>query len=261
MDGRLLHLVRRLGIARSAAALGLAVAVAAPAAALAAPAPAAAGGIDAGLIFRSRCSGCHSVGKGDVVGPDLKGVTSRHDRKWLLAFIPSSQTLIQAGDPSAVALYAKYGRKTMPDHPLSQAQVAALLAFIEAGGPAAGEGRVRLASAATPAEVALGRDLFLGRRALASSGAACALCHVAGPDAAARAGTLGPDLSRIFFKFEDWGLTRLLTRCEEPLMAALYGQHPLTAREIFALKAFLYRTALAAARQPRVALAAAAGGR
>src|SRR3989475_739547 len=33
-------------------------------------------------VFQSRCSACHTVGKGDTVGPDPAGVTTRRERSW-----------------------------------------------------------------------------------------------------------------------------------------------------------------------------------
>ena len=45
-------------------------------------------------IFAKKCASCHTFGKGDLVGPDLKGVNERHPRAWLLAWIRSSENVI-----------------------------------------------------------------------------------------------------------------------------------------------------------------------
>jgi hypothetical protein len=42
-------------------------------------------------LFSRQCSSCHTIGKGDLVGPDLNGVTGRRDRAWLARFIRSSR--------------------------------------------------------------------------------------------------------------------------------------------------------------------------
>src|SRR5216683_5702147 len=68
---------------------------------LAMPAVAAPDSAEAKMIFRKRCTACHTFGKGIKVGPDLKGVTDRRNRDWLLKFIRSSSTVIQSGDPAA----------------------------------------------------------------------------------------------------------------------------------------------------------------
>src|SRR5512132_4077652 len=74
------------------------------------------GGSEAASIFNQRCAGCHTYGKGIRVGPDLKGVTDRHPRIWLLRFIRSSQTVIHSGDPVATALFREFKQQRMPDH-------------------------------------------------------------------------------------------------------------------------------------------------
>jgi mono/diheme cytochrome c family protein len=201
------------------------------------------------VVFSSRCSSCHNVGKGDLVGPDLKGVTSRHNRDWLHRFIHSSQSVVRSGDPQATALFKRYGRQVMPDHPLSDPEIDALLAYIEAGGPAE-EGEMRLAIRATAAEVRRGRDLFLGRVKLAHGGPACIHCHAAGAADPLAAGTLAPDLTQVYLKYRDWGMKQALERpqIQFPMMSDLYGERPLTSDETYALTAFLYRTAHAPAR-------------
>jgi mono/diheme cytochrome c family protein len=211
---------------------------------------AAHAGFDPGLAFMSRCSGCHSVGKGDVVGPDLKGVTSRHDRNWLHLFIHSSQSVIQAGDASAMALFEKYKHQKMPDHPLSVAEIDQVLAFIEKGGPDAGKPAIRHARTATVAETERGRQLFLGIRRLANAGAACIQCHAV-EDVGLAGGTLACDLTRSYIKYQDWGMTRAIQGAELPLMASIYRDRPVTEDEAFALKAFLYRSARSPIHPPR----------
>jgi len=217
-------------------------------------APAAWAGFDAAAVFAMKCSGCHSVGKGDVVGPDLAGVTQRRDKRWLHSFIRSSQGLVGKGEKTALTLFAKY-KKKMPDHDFSDDEIDTLLAFIQAGGPRESAGELRRASTATPAEVARGRELFTGRIPLRNGGAACAGCHAAGGVGLWRAGTLGGDLSRVYDKYQDAGLTRALVESRFPMMWMAYRERPLTADEVFAIKAFLH----AAARAPEPPMELASG--
>src|SRR5215510_10303470 len=112
-------------------------------------------------LFKTKCSSCHTFGKGDRVGPDLKGVTERHPREWLIPWIRSSETLIRRGDKIATALFNKYRQQRMPEHDLSDTQIGALLDYFQAGGPAAeAQQQMRLAAAATAQEVQHGRELF-----------------------------------------------------------------------------------------------------
>src|ERR1051325_7399811 len=64
-------------------------------------------------IFTKRCTGCHTYGRGVKVGPDLKRVTDRRGRDWLVSFIRSSSNLIQSGDPAAALLYRKFNQERM----------------------------------------------------------------------------------------------------------------------------------------------------
>ncbi len=77
------------------------------------------------------CAACHTIGKGKLIGPDLKGVTERHDREWLYSFIRSSQTMIKNGDPTAVKLFEEYNKIPMPDNNLTDEQIEGILTYIE----------------------------------------------------------------------------------------------------------------------------------
>ncbi len=52
-------------------------------------------------IFEGNCIACHTVGQGDLVGPDLKGVTTRRDRDWLTRWISAPDVMLDEGDPIA----------------------------------------------------------------------------------------------------------------------------------------------------------------
>jgi mono/diheme cytochrome c family protein len=80
------------------------------AAALANPVP------EGKTIFMNRCAACHNVNK-RLTGPALAGVDQRHEMDWIIKFVQSSQTVIKGGDKTAIALYERFNKITMPDHP------------------------------------------------------------------------------------------------------------------------------------------------
>lgn len=81
-------------------------------------------------IFRSRCASCHNVNK-KVIGPALRGVDERREKQWIIDFIHSSQTMVQLGDPDAIALFEEYNRTIMPDHKdLTSDQISNIIAYI-----------------------------------------------------------------------------------------------------------------------------------
>lgn len=90
-------------------------------------------GLDAGgYLFRSRCSACHTIGKGDALGPDLLGVTSRRDQAWLRRFIKTPDEMLAEQDPIAMDLYARYNAVRMPNLHLGDGDVEALIQYLEA---------------------------------------------------------------------------------------------------------------------------------
>jgi cytochrome c2 len=195
---------------------------------------------EASGVFSRKCSSCHSFGKGDLVGPDLKGVTERRARPWLVSWILSSDRMIRAGDPAGVALFRKYKQQRMPDHDLTTPQIEALLDYLAAGGPEAeANAQARPAHMASTEEVELGEKLFYGKVTLAHGGVSCVSCHSVLKQRAA--GSLGPDLTHAYSKYQDKGLASLLERACFPRLPAADGVSPVTANESFALKAFLHR--------------------
>ncbi len=76
------------------------------------------------------CAACHSIGKGRLVGPDLKGITEKFEEEWLIKFIQSSQTMVKNGDERAVKIFEEF-KIPMPDNNLSDDEVRALLEYIK----------------------------------------------------------------------------------------------------------------------------------
>lgn len=93
---------------------------------------------DGAQLFRANCGACHTVGKGKLVGPDLKNVQDRHPEPWLLKWVHSSQTMVKAGDKDAIKLFNDNSQIPMPDQALSDNDIKTILAFIKTeGAPAA----------------------------------------------------------------------------------------------------------------------------
>jgi len=96
--------------------------------------------VDGGeYLFRSRCATCHTIGKGDGIGPDLANVTRRRDRSWVGRYIVEPDKMLEEHDPVAVELFAKYKNVRMPNLSLGAGDVAVLLSHIEKASAAAAE--------------------------------------------------------------------------------------------------------------------------
>lgn len=82
-------------------------------------------------LFKRLCSGCHTVGDGNRVGPDLKGVTQRRDHDWLARYIADPQKMRSASDPVALALAKQFPTVRMPAMGIAEDDAADLLAYLE----------------------------------------------------------------------------------------------------------------------------------
>jgi len=199
---------------------------------------------DAVATFNKRCSACHTYGKGIKVGPDLKGVTERRKREWLLRFIHGSSGVIKSGDPTATALFVQFKQQRMPDWTdLSEKQINDILDYLAGGGPDIKPLDERNANLSTRAEIETGRQLFYGQMHFKHDAQPCATCHSV-QGSGLRGGSLGPNLSSVYFKYQDKALTSFLRhpcfQWDLDISATSY----LTAKESFALKAFLRQVAL-----------------
>lgn len=195
--------------------------------------------VEAKNIFRKRCTGCHTFGKGIKVGPDLKGVTERRSRAWLLRFVRGSSSVIQSGDPTATKLFRDFKQERMPDwSDLSIDQVNVILDYFAANGPLQKEPDERDATTATAAEIAMGRQLFHGAAPFKFGGAACHTCHNI-RDSESQDGNLGPDLTLAYLRYRDRSMTDFLRRpCFARAPESLSSNY-LTPQELFDLKAYM----------------------
>lgn len=197
---------------------------------------------DGSALFRTSCAACHTIGGGRLVGPDLAGVTARRTEAWLIPFIQGSQAVIASGDSIAVALSREYVGLVMPDWPLSDDEVRAILGHLAAasdGGPLPAAAPAATPSNATPEQVRLGRALFQGRVRLANGGPTCNSCHHVTHDAVIGGGVLARELTTVFTRLGGPGVRAVIGSPPFPVMQRAYQGRPLTELEVAALVAFL----------------------
>lgn len=193
-------------------------------------------------LFQKNCIGCHTIGGGTLVGPDLQGVTERRDQQWLVSWIENPDQVRASGDPIAQQLDQQFPVK-MPNLGLTRAQAKQIVAYLAAQSGAA--------PAASPAAAALlagdvvhGKDLFTGNARFSAGGPACIACHSAGGVGALGGGQLGPDLTLSINKFGEAGLDGFLTNPPTQTMSAVWTGHALTPQERADLRAFLAQAAV-----------------
>ena len=193
-------------------------------------------------FFRQNCMSCHTIGGGRLTGPDLKGVTQRKDRAWLVQFVQNPKAVIDSGDAYALQLQQEARGVVMATVPgMTPDMARGLLELIDAESKLA---KSHFAGATIsdrpfiPADAATGRDLFLGVRRFANGGPACISCHTMGTLGGLGGGRLGPDLTRVYERLGGRkGVGTWLYAPATPTMQAVFRRNPLQPEEILPLLA------------------------
>lgn len=189
-------------------------------------------------LFGTKCYSCHNIGSGDKQGPDLKGVTTRRTKDWLVEFINTPAAVNARGDQVASQLFKKFSPTVMPDQALTPLQIDSILmviddlttknqVFVPAG--------AKLSRAIVPADINGGWQFFTGKARLQNGGSACLSCHSIKGVGLFGGGTLGPDLTGVSLKYRDPELIAILQNPNFPTMSTVFGAQPLTSEEIVQL--------------------------
>ncbi len=190
-------------------------------------------------LFEQRCSGCHTIGGGVLVGPDLKDITQRVDVQWIKNFITNPANMI-ATDPTAQQLRQSFSI-TMPTLGLTSDQIDQVVTYLSNPGSGAGS-TTPTTMPVFPAGVGdplAGRQDYLGLAPLTYGGPACIACHNVSGAAPLGGGALGPDLTHVISRLGEAGVASALQTIAFPTMAGPFLNRPLTIQEQADLVAFL----------------------
>ncbi len=197
--------------------------------------------------FRQACASCHTIGGGRLVGPDLRNVTQRKDRAWLMQFVQNPKAAIDSGDPYALQLQRDAQGIVMPTLGLDAARAQGLLDMIEAESklPRSQFAGMQVSSRPfTAADVATGRVLFTGAQRLKNGGPPCISCHTFRAVGGLSGGRLGPDLTLVYERLQGRkGLTAWLGNPASPTMMPIFKKTPLDPNEVLPLVALFESTA------------------
>jgi mono/diheme cytochrome c family protein len=203
--------------------------------------PASAADADAGKqIFQEKCVACHTVGGGDLIGPDLMGVTTKRPRDWLEQWIAAPDAMLAKKDPVAIELLHKYRDVPMPNPGLGAADVTAILAYLET---ASGQPSATPSTASAPevqGNPEIGKELFTGVLRFRNGGPPCMACHSAAGIGALGGGQLGPDLTDVVTRMGGAAAVNAwLSGMPTPTMKAVWSQHPPIPEERASVVSFL----------------------
>jgi hypothetical protein len=180
-------------------------------------------------LFVAKCASCHTVGKGNRVGPDLKGAVERRGRPWV--------------ERRRGAEHDARHRRQARDLLKCWRRADADLDHRRAGSAAAGlipaaPGRVHLRVHPVTETTAGGPRADLHRRRFQRR----VPCLPALPTApgCASPGTFSKDLTHVYARLGDEGLDAALKAPAFRVMGKVFADRPLTAAEALALRAFLH---------------------
>ena len=198
---------------------------------------------EAADFFRQNCISCHTVGGGRLTGPDLKNVTERKEREWLIEFLQSPQAMLDKGDPYALKLQQEARGVVMPNiNGMSKDRARALLGMLDAESklPKSQFAGLQISDRPfTPYDISQGRAIFLGKHGLVNGGPACISCHTVKGNGALGGGRLGPDLTRAYERLQGRkNMAAWLFAPATPTMSTVFKQHGLKPEEILPLVAF-----------------------
>ncbi len=169
--------------------------------------------------FVMTCSGCHSLSGVRLTGPELSHVAT-----W-----PTDQL--------------KQAISRMQDRvgPLTGEEIDALASLLHDPKVRerlkAEESRIQeqLMAKLEPANYAIGRDLFYGKRGLKNGGLACISCHKVN----GVGGNLGPDLSLVINKMAEPALASAIEKSSFLIMGPHYKLHPIELQEALHIARYL----------------------
>jgi mono/diheme cytochrome c family protein len=185
------------------------------------------GAAEGKVIFDEKCAGCHTIGGGKLVGPDLKDITQQRELQWIKDFILDPASMI-ASDADAQQLYEEYNNFPMPNMGLTVEQVDQVVEYIS--NPSEIADTPPSSDSTNAGDPAVGRHLFTGEMALKNGGPSCISCHAAS-GAGTIGGGLGPDLTKVIERFGEPGLAAALKTLPFPTMIGPFQNHPLTPEE------------------------------
>jgi mono/diheme cytochrome c family protein len=192
-------------------------------------------------LFQEKCVACHTVGKGALVGPDLKGVTERRPREWLEQWIAAPDAMLAKKDPVATELLHQFRDVPMPNQGLKTPDINAILAYLATAAEQPSAPATEPASApAVQGNPEIGKELFTGVVRFQNGGPPCMACHSAAGIGALGGGQLGPDLTTVAARFGGAaGVDAFVAGMPTPTMKAVWSKYPLTTEERASVVAFL----------------------
>lgn len=208
---------------------------------------------EAGKLFQAKCASCHTVGKGQLVGPDLSNVKDWEVSK-LSAAVNRMQSMAGPMSQEEVDSLTNYLKSSNPEAPpaASSAVSKDSISAVQNGSGAPVQKDASVPVGASQADVPAvaskddmtdlaqkngkepspgiaedGEKYFTGEKAFSNGGLSCIACHSSKDSH----GALGPSLDKIGDKMNEAALVTACRLTPYKVMKATYEKHPLTDQE------------------------------
>lgn len=95
---------------------------------------------DGKKFYEQNCKSCHKIGEGDLIGPDLAGLSKRRKLDWIVKFVNYPEGMIngdaeeegyEKADPVAKKVYELYKPTMMAEIEVTKDQVKGILKYID----------------------------------------------------------------------------------------------------------------------------------
>lgn len=169
--------------------------------------------------FIVHCADCHTVGGGELTGPDLIAASkwSRTDLKTAVKKMEENVGPLSPADIDQITEFLK--------DPDVSARIAKQKQTIESNAPAV----------LPPHAFETGEKLFRGNKALTNGGPACISCH----RFANEGGSLGPELTLLKNRLSGAGLQSSIENANFKIMRRIYENRKITKEESLCLSEYL----------------------
>ena len=183
---------------------------------------------DEAALFTAKCAGCHSIGGGNLVGPDLAP-----SAKWSVADLTRAIKGMEKNvgplkDDEVTALVAYLKKSNASKQTAQAAPVPGEKPIIPS------QSQAQPGPVIEPASAERGRSLFTGAEALKNGGLSCIACHRV--DNAG--GTMGPELTALSKKISGDALISACEHTPYKVMNVAYKSHPVLHQEALDLAAY-----------------------
>jgi len=202
---------------------------------------------DAAALFSEKCAGCHTIGGGNLVGPDL-APSAKWSTKDLAKSIKDMEKNVGPLTSEEVDSLVAYLKQPQTAKASSDSQAKPVVQPQKDALPTSEGSSLTVESGS----IISGARLFVGDESFKNGGLSCVACHRV--DAAG--GNLGPDLTAISEKMPQAALVSACEHTPYKVMKDAYKDHAITRQEALNLAAYLgsLKSAHSKLKDPPVAM-------